>query len=134
MARLGRAALAVLAGAAAWALPWIAGTRGAQAAFPEHLSPDQPITHVGTLVGLIAYSVVLSVIAGFVTASIARQNALRTVWVLAWIQLALGLVAEVSYWNLMPAWYHISFLALLVPATVYGGRLRTRGSRSMAGA
>jgi hypothetical protein len=47
-----------------------------------------------------------------------------TVWLLAVIQLGLGIVAEVSYWHLMPVWYHLVFLATVVPATVAGGYLR----------
>ena len=34
------------------------------------------------------------------------------------LQLGIGIFAEVSYWELMPVWYHLVFLALLVPATV----------------
>jgi hypothetical protein len=49
---------------------------------------------------------------------------MRIVWVLAVLQLGLGVVAEVSYWSLMPVWYHIALLAPVVPATVLGGRLR----------
>jgi hypothetical protein len=30
----------------------------------------------------------------------------------------------VSAWQLTPVWYHLVFLALLVPAVLYGGRLR----------
>lgn len=42
------------------------------------------------------------------------------------LQLTLGIVFEVSYWHLMPVWYHLVFLALVGPATLYGGVLRGR--------
>lgn len=128
MARAGRLILAVVAGAAVWAVLWNLGSRGAQAAFPEVLAPDRPITEASALFGYIAYSVVLSVLAGFVTAAAAGRDPMRAVWVLAALQLALGIVFEVSYWSLMPGWYHLVFLALIVPATVYGGALRARRS------
>ena len=49
---------------------------------------------------------------------------MRTVWVFAIILLATGIAIEVSSWELTPVWYHMVFLALLVPATVWGGMLR----------
>ena len=53
------------------------------------------------------------------------MRAMRAVWILAFVQLAIGIAVEASYWELMPVWYHLLFLALLIPATVYGGRLKT---------
>ena len=43
--------------------------------------------------------------------------------VLAAILLAVGLYAEISYWTMLPVWYHLIFLVLLPPATIAGGRL-----------
>ncbi len=127
MGATGRIILAVLAGAVVWAVLWVGGTQAAQAAFPDTLVPDQRLEHVGFLVGYIAYSVVLSVLAGYVTAAVRGTDPMPAVWILAVLQLALGLGFEISAWSLTPAWYHIIFLALIVPATVYGGRLRARG-------
>jgi hypothetical protein len=74
--------------------------------------------------------VLLSILAGYVTATVASRDPMRAVWALAVVQLALGIGIEVSAWNLTPVWYHLVFLALLVPATVYGGRLRVRQGRA----
>lgn len=126
MAKTGRLIVAVLAGAALWAVLWIAGTRGAQAALPATVVPDEPLAHVGVLVAFIAYSAVLSAMAGYLTAAAAGARPMPAVWVLAGLQLTLGIVAEASYWSLMPVWYHLVFLALLVPATVWGGVLHSR--------
>jgi len=130
MARYGRGTLAVVAGAATWAVLWNAGTLGAQAALPA-LQPGQPIGHPGILLGFIAFSVVLSLLAGFVTAAVMKTGPGPAVRVLAGLQLALGLIFEISYWSLMPAWYHLVFLALVVPATLQGGRM-TAGGRATA--
>jgi hypothetical protein len=126
MPRLGRAILAVITGAAVWAVLWIGGTQAAQAAFPSLLPKGQPITSVGALLGLILYSVPLSILAGYVTATVMGKGPMPVVWALAVLQLIFGIVAEVSAWNLAPVWYHVVFLALVIPATVYGGRLRVR--------
>lgn len=122
MVRPGRAILAVVSGMVSWALLWNLGTSAAQQTFPEILSPGQPISHAGALVGYIVYSVVVSGVAGFVVARVGR-GWMVLVWILALVHLALGIVAEFSYWDLMPVWYHVVFLLLVVPATIAGGRL-----------
>ncbi|MFW6090173.1 MAG: hypothetical protein ACODAB_10495 [Gemmatimonadota bacterium] len=130
MGRTGRVFVGVLAGAALWAVLWVGGTAGARAAFPELLDPTRRLEHVGALLALTGYSVVLSILAGYVAATLAgaatAAAGMRAAWLLAWLQLAIGLVVEISSWELLPVWYHVLFLALIVPATVYGGRLRTR--------
>ena len=124
MGGTGRILLGVVAGAVVWAALWVGGSQAAQAAWPGVIDPTQRLEHTGALLGYIAYSVVLSVLAGYVAAAVARASAMRAVWILAFLQLAIGIFTEVSYWDLMPVWYHLVFLALIVPATVYGGRLR----------
>jgi hypothetical protein len=123
---MGRMILAVLAGAAVWAALWVGGTMGAAAAFPSALPTGQPVTNAAVLAALIVYSVILSVVAGYVTAAVASKNPTPAVWGLAVLQLILGIGIEASAWSMTPVWYHLVFLALLVPATVYGGRLRVR--------
>lgn len=129
MGRTGRVAVGVLAGAVVWAVLWVGGTSGARAAFPELLDATQRLENVGALLAFIGYSVVLSILAGYVAAMLAGvadlAAGMRAAWILAGLQLALGLFFEISSWDLLPVWYHLVFLALIVPATVYGGRLRT---------
>ena len=132
MAKIGRFILAILAGATVWAILWNLGTFGAQAALPDILRPEQPITHIGMLLAFIGYSVALSVLAGFITAKVGGTTPMPAVWSLSILQLSIGVMVEVSYWSLMPVWYHLVFLALIVPATVYGGRLKARRSGTMA--
>jgi hypothetical protein len=129
MARAGRITLAVVAGAGLWAVLWVGGTKAAQAVFPDTLDPARPLTHPGFLLGYIGYSVVLSVLAGWVTAAVGGPARRAAVGMLAGLQLTLGVVAEVSYWSLLPVWYHLVFLALIVPATLSGGLLRARAPR-----
>lgn len=105
---------------------WLSGNQGLVAAFPAIVIPEEPLTHLGILLTLMVFSVALSVLAGYVTAAIAGNNPMRAVWVLAILQLVLGIIAQASYWSLMPVWYHILFLALIIPATKYGGKLRVR--------
>ena len=132
MRKTGRVVLAIVAGAVVWAVLWVGGAQAGKAAFPSLLPIGQPVTSTGALLGLILYSVALSVLAGYVTASVAALEAMPAVWALAVLQLAIGVAVEAAGWNLTPLWYHLVFLALLVPATVYGGRLRVRRARPAA--
>jgi hypothetical protein len=133
MATKGSAILAVVAGAVVWAVLWVGGTQAAGAAFPSVLPAGQPVRDAGVLLGLIVYSVALSMLAGYVTAALASARPMPAVWALAVLQLVLGIGFEASAWSLTPVWYHLVFLLLIVPAIVYGGRLRA-GSRPVRAA
>jgi hypothetical protein len=124
MRRAGRSVLAVVAGAAVWAVLWVAGTSAAALAFPEVLRPGEPLLATMPLVVLIGYSMILSAAAGYTTASVAGVGGERAVWWLAGIQFGLGVVIEGTSWSMTPVWYHLVFLASLVPATLWGGGLR----------
>jgi hypothetical protein len=71
---------------------WFAGTAAAQATFSD-LSEGQPITNSGYLWLYIVLSATLSLLAGSVTALIARSSRVIAVWLFALIQQAFGVVA-----------------------------------------
>ncbi len=126
MTNTARIAAAVIAGALVWAVLWVGGAAVAAALWPVIIEPGQRLEHSGALLSYIVYSVIVSVVAGYLAARIAQGRA-RAVGILAGIQLALGLAIELSAWDMTPAWYHIVFLALLVPALLFGGSLWKRG-------
>jgi len=123
---VGRAIGAMVVAEVVWSVLWLGGSAAAQAVWPDVIQAGRPLTHTGALLGYIAYSVCVSVLAGYVAAAVRGHAPVRTVWVFAWIQLAIGTAIEVAGWGLAPAWYHLVFLALLVPAIVWGGTLRAR--------
>lgn len=126
---MGRAIGAVIAGAAVWAVLWIGMNTVLPSVLPEIYVPGQRLEHVPVLLGLIGYSVVLSMLAGYVTAAVrGGPDPMAAVKALAALQLTLGIIAEVTNWDLLPAWYHIVFLALVVPATLYGGQLKAKSA------
>lgn len=121
---MGRAIAAVVSGYLLWTVLWLGFTAVAQMLFPGMVDPEQPLTHTGVLLGYLVWAVVISVGAGYVCAAIKKSDPAKTVMVLAGILLVSGIVAEASYWDMTPVWYHLVFLVLLVPATVWGGRLK----------
>jgi TRAP-type C4-dicarboxylate transport system permease small subunit len=53
---------------------------------------------------------------------IAKEDKLTNL-ILGILLLAFGILVQVVAWNYMPIWYHLIFLALLIPMTMIGGKL-----------
>jgi hypothetical protein len=123
-----RGILAVVAGFVAWSVIWFGGNTAVQSAFASRFNTDRSTSDVVVLVLLLLLSVVCSLAAGFVTALVARKRWQAMAWVQAIVLLAVGIVVEVGMWKLLPAWYHVVFLLLLVPATLVGARLRKQAA------
>jgi hypothetical protein len=121
---MGRSILAVLAGATLWAILWLGSNAALAAIFPDHIVVDQYIGHAGILTTLLLLSVVYSVAAGYATGAVARTGRVGHGVALGVLQLGLGIFFQAQYWQLMPLWYHLPFLALLLPGNVYGAWLR----------
>lgn len=125
---MGRTIGAVIAGTVLWGIVWNAGNAALGAALPDLYVVGEPLTNVGVLVGLIVFSAIVSVGAGWVAAAIKGEpDAMVAVKALAALNLVIGIAVEISYWAMMPAWFHIIFLALVVPATIVGGRMKAGG-------
>jgi len=123
---MGRTIGAVVVGVVLWGVLWNGGNAALGAA--GVITIGEPITGVPVLLGMIAYSAVLSVLAGWVAAAVkGGPEAMAAVKGLAAVNLLIGIAVEVMYWSLMPAWYHVIFLALVVPMTLVGGRLKAGG-------
>ena len=123
---MGRSTGAVVAAFVLWTVLWLALSAGVQVALPELVAAGQPVTHTGVLLGYLVGSVAISALSGYVCAAVKAERPMKTVWIFALILLAVGVGVEASAWSLTPVWYHLVFLTLLVPATVWGGGLRTR--------
>lgn len=123
---MGRSILAVLAGVVLWSALWIPFGLGMQAAFPDLIDPQRFLGHVPTLLTYLAASFVFSVAAGYLTAFVAKTKPVPHALALGVVQLLIGIGFEVSYWAMLPVWYHLVFLALLIPGNVLGGSLQAR--------
>ena len=54
-----------------------------------------------------------------------KQN-VRTGFLVGVALLVLSVVWHVNIWNEYPAWYHLTWFAIILPAALLGGRLATR--------
>lgn len=66
---------------------------------------------------------IASIMSGFIAAMIAGENR-RSPLILGIVLLIVGVLVQQHVWNLMPVWYHLSFLLLLIPLTIVGGKMK----------
>ena len=124
-----RSILSVIISIVVWGVLWVGGGTGAAATMPERFN-DQGGTFDSTILGaLIGYSLILSLLAGYLCATIARRKMMLHVTVLAIIQLLIGIMVQSGMWEAMPLWYHLSFLALVIPGHLAGGWMRATKTR-----
>ena len=113
----------VIAGYAVWTVLWLGGNRMLFGAAADRVGAGEPYAEIGPLLGLVALSIVCSLAAGAVTAVVAAGRAHAAALALGVLLLVTGIGVQASVWALMPAWYHLTFLVLLVPVTLAGARM-----------
>lgn len=118
--------LAVVVGFILWSVLWLA--YNAFLLKLEVLPHDQtqPLGDTSALLALLVGSVIASLVAGYSAAAIDRSASKRPVAALSLLLLAVGIFFQSQFWLLMPLWYHLTFLALLLPACIAGAWLRKR--------
>ena len=117
-----RSTLGVIAGYAAWTVIFLGSSSGIRSVMASVHDEAGFTSDVAALSWYLAMSVVASLLAGFTTARIADAPKMRWVLVTAIALLATGIPVQLSAWDSTPVWYNLAFLALLVPATLMGGR------------
>lgn len=118
-----RSILAVLAGAVAWDVLYLGSNALLAALLPGAFNADGPTDQLGVLLLTLSLSILFFVISGYITAAVAQKNPLGHGLALGLIQLPQGIFAQSQYWELLPLWYHLLFLGLLVPCTVLGAQI-----------
>ncbi len=118
-----RIILGVVAGFFVWSILWVgidAVLKGVWAGYKENVEAMN-FSPAMLIVPLIL-SAVCSIIAGFVAALIARENS-KSPLILGALLLIVGIFVQMTVWEKVPLWYHLAFWILLIPMTVFGGKL-----------
>ncbi|HKI74739.1 MAG TPA: hypothetical protein VJ998_08850 [Pseudomonadales bacterium] len=116
-----KVAIAVVVGFVVWSVLWVGGNQILGRVSPGMFNPvEGHMPPIDALVILLIFSMVCSLASGLATGYMVRPT-LTPVWVLAGILLLVGVMVEAGYWTLLPLWYHVAFLVLLVPVTAAGG-------------
>ena len=119
-----RIILGVIVGFVVWTIIWLGGGVLNKMIEPNNV-PNPDLSNITTyyLLIKIMLSIFSSIVAGFLAVLVSKEFKLTT-WILGSILLLIGILVESSIWNYVPLWYHISFLILLIPMTIFGGKLR----------
>lgn len=130
-----RIILGVVAGFFVWMVLWGGSDTVLKAVSPDWwgknlkqmedmLSTGQSFkTDSSILILTLFRSIVCSIIAGFAAAFVAKENT-KSTFILGILLLAVGIFVQWIYWDVAPLWYHLPFLALLIPMTILGGKLK----------
>lgn len=115
--------LAIVAGFIIWSVVWLGGNQVVTRLFPGAVAKDGSIKHTGLLLALIALSLVASLAAGYGAQWIAEDGSSNPQLILGVLLVLVGIVVQRQYWKLMPLWYHLAFLVLIIPVVLYGATL-----------
>ena len=127
--------LGVIAGFFAWSVLWIGSDQVLMMVSPAWygihqdnfqlamVNQDQFRPDTTILIMHLVRAAIISIMSGFLAAFISGENR-KAPLILGVLLLAFGLMVEVMAWNYLPVWYHLVFLAMLIPFTVLGGRLK----------
>jgi hypothetical protein len=85
-----------------------------------------------TLFIKLAYETVFAVLAGYITARIAVRKPFTHVLVMAGIVLAGRAFIAVATWDVLPLWFNLGVLVLIIPAALLGAKLSELRNRSSA--
>lgn len=115
--------LAIMAGFIIWSVVWLGGNQVVTRLFPAAVAKDGSTKHTGLLLALIALSLLASLAAGYGVQWIAEDGSINPQLILGVLLVLVGIAVQRQYWKLMPLWYHLTFLALILPTVLYGATL-----------
>jgi len=116
--------VSVISGFVVWTVLWLGSSWAVRLAMPEPFGDDGSVDSTGILVAFIVLSFVFSIIAGFTTATLTRRDRMKPSLALGIVLLVVGIFAEGMSWAVLPLWYHLFLLALLIPGVLIGARMR----------
>jgi len=122
--------LGVVVGFVLWSVLWLCFN---QLLLKRGLLPSDPtqaFSATTPLLLLLAGSVVFSLVSGYVAARVAGPPVMMPALVLGIFLLATGIYFQLRMWNLLPVWYNVTFLVLLIPMTLAGARARSQAAPS----
>lgn len=121
-----RSISAVVIGFILWTILWLGSNSLLSVITPGSYNEDGSTDSQLLMLVILVISVLLSLLAGYVTARIVGASTAGPVWGLGILLLAVGLFVQISFWAQFSLWYHILFLGLLIPAVMVGARFVNR--------
>ncbi len=116
-----RMIIGVIVGYVVWTAIWLSVNATVFSEAGEVIAAGDAFTETGPLLGLLALSIACSLAGGVAAAIAGGKRARGAVLGNSLLLLATGIFIQAGVWSLMPVWYHLIFLSLLVPMTLLGG-------------
>lgn len=128
--------LGVIAGFIAWSIMWVGSDEVLATSSPGWYGLHQDDAQLALLNGdafqadatimliRLGIAAAATVMSGFLAAVIAGENR-RAPLALGVLLLVVGIAVQAMAWRVMPVWFHLIFLAMLVPLSIAGGRLKS---------
>ncbi len=125
----------VIAGFIGWSILWLGSDQvlsmlspawyGAhQTAFQLSMETGQPYAADSMILVInLVRAAIISVISGLLAALCSGETR-RAPLFLGIVLVIVGVLFEAAVWSMLPIWYHVIFIILLLPATLLGGRLK----------
>ena len=117
---------ALVSGYVLWTVLWLGGNASLRAAGLLPSDPTQPVLAPLPLFVLIGLSLVCSLLGGYVAGVVSRSSSMWTIALLGVLLFATGCFVQSTVWRLMPLWYHLIFLGMVIPVTLVGGVVTRR--------
>lgn len=119
-----RSILAVIAGSVTWMVTALGMDAVLMKFTPLSFGTKGEVESVSMLLFMLSYSLLFSVLGGYVAAYIAGRKEIQHAFALGVLQLTMGIMATVQFFDTAPLWFHVACMSLIVPANVAGGWLR----------
>ncbi len=114
----------IVAGFLVWSILWVGIDAVLKGVWTDYNRSVEAMSFsAAQLVVPLILSAVCSIIAGFVAALIAKENS-KSPLILGILLLVVGIFVQIAVWDKIPLWYHLTFWILLIPMTIFGGKLR----------
>jgi hypothetical protein len=120
---MSRQILAVVVGFILWSAVWLGYNAILHAMNILPQDQTQPVHETGVLLALLIGGVLATLTAGYVATLAVDKVSKPPITALGLLLLSTGIFVQVQLWDLMPLWYHVSFLALLLPVCKFGASL-----------
>jgi len=119
---MAKGTLGVIAGLAVWVgIATVAGVI-MRSSWPAYASVADAMTFtLPMMIVRLGIGAVATLAAGWVTAAITRSTLAR--WLPGVLLLAAFIPQHISLWQKFPVWYHLTFLASLIPLNLAGGKI-----------
>ena len=121
-----RTIAALVSGYILWTALWLGGNLGLRAAGVVPGDVAQPLIDPMPLFALLVLALVCSLSGGYVAAKVSRSSATGVVVSLGVLLFVTGCFVQSTVWRLMPLWYHVVFLGMVIPVTLAGGAATRR--------